>query len=269
MQGASRGALAAGRDELARRLTESDPGRLGEELFFAASTLDTSAGLRRALTDASRATDDKSGLVDRLFGERLSQPAAQVLGTLVAQRWSAERDLGDGLDRLAAEALLAGAERQGRLDQVESDLFQLGRVVGGSPELLAALADDRRSGDDKSALLDRLLEGKAAPETVRLAEQAARSPRGQRFDRALQRYADVAAEVRHQLVAVVTTAVPLTPEHTERLTRALSSMYDCDVKINVVHDPEVVGGIRVQVGDEVIDGTIARRLDDVRRRMAG
>lgn len=269
MDGASRSALATGRDQLERLLGQVDPAVLADELQLVGRTLDSSAGLRRALADPTRDDEAKRGLVEQLFGGRTGQATRSLLSTLVAQRWHAERDLGDAVDLLLAETLLAGAEREGTLERTEHELFELGRTVQGSPELRDALSDRRRSGDDKARLLAGLLEGRATPQTVRLAGLAAADPRGQRVDQALERYTQVAARRRDQVTALVTAAAPLAPEHLDRLTRALTSLYGRAVQVNVAIDPEVVGGLRVQVGDEVIDGTVARRLDDARRALAG
>lgn len=269
MEGSSRGALLTSREALEQTLGESDPSALAEELLFVGRTLDSSASLRRSLSDPTRPAEARLRLADQLFGGKISDPAKRVVATVVRERWAAERDMSDALDLLGAEAVLAGAEREGRIEQVENDLFTLGRTVQGSPQLRDALADRRRSGEDKSTLIARLLEGKAAPESMRLAALAAHNPRGQRFDQAVQRFSDVAARRRQQLVALVTAARPLPPEHAERLTRVLSASYDKQVQLNVVVDPEVVGGLRVQIGDEIIDGTVSGRLDQARRAMAG
>ena len=74
---------------------------------------------------------------------------------------------------------------------------------------------------------------------------------------------------RGQSSAIVTSAVELTPEQNERLRAALTKMYGKPVQTNVVIDPSVVGGIKVAVGDDVIDGTIARRLDEARAHLSG
>jgi F-type H+-transporting ATPase subunit delta len=79
----------------------------------------------------------------------------------------------------------------------------------------------------------------------------------------------VAAESQGETVATVRVARPLASDEQRRLAGLLSSQYDTTVHLNVVVDPEVVGGMRVEIGDEVIDGTIASRLDEARRRLAG
>jgi F-type H+-transporting ATPase subunit delta len=86
---------------------------------------------------------------------------------------------------------------------------------------------------------------------------------------ALAAYQKVAAEVRGEGVATVRVARPLADAERDRLAAALASSYGRDVHLNVIVDPEVIGGIRVEIGDDVIDGTVASRLDDAGRRLAG
>jgi F-type H+-transporting ATPase subunit delta len=71
------------------------------------------------------------------------------------------------------------------------------------------------------------------------------------------------------VIAVVRVAAPMTENQQTRLAEVLGSIYGREIHLNVEVDPDVVGGISVQVADEVIDGTVSGRLDDARRRMAG
>jgi F-type H+-transporting ATPase subunit delta len=162
---------------------------------------------------------------------------------------------------------VALAESAGRLDALEDDLFRFGRVVLADAGLREALSAQGGDDDVKVALIEALLAGKASPEAIRLVGQAAVSPRGRRFSRVLETYLAVAAVRREQLTATVTTAVSLTDVQAQRLERALARIYHRAVQINVVLDPSVVGGIRVQVGDEVVDGTVLRRLQEAERAL--
>ena len=148
------------------------------------------------------------------------------------------------------------------------ELFALSGIVDGNPQLRDALSDPGRSVDDKAALLDSLLDGKALPATVTLAKQALAGTY-RTVTAALATYRRVAAETQGETVATVRVARPLAAADERRLAELLSSQYDTTVHLNVVVDPEVLGGVRVEIGDEVIDGTIAGRLDDARRRLAG
>jgi len=268
MQGSSRAAFAAGHEAFVAALGSGAYGSaLAGDLFGVTGALDSSASLRRALVDPSRDSAAKRGLVQGLFGSKISAAAASVLNALVAGHWADDQDLGDATETLAVEALVASAEADGRLDALESDLFRFGRVVAADSGLRDALS--AHGGDDnvKAALVETLLQGKASTETIRLARQAAVAPRGRRFGRVLESYLAVAARRREQLTATVTAAVPLDDAQRQRLGRALSAIYGGPVQINVVLDPAVVGGIRVQVGDEVVDGTILRRLQEAERAL--
>lgn len=268
MQGSSRAAFAAGHDAFAAALGSGAEGSaLAEDLFGVTGALDSSASLRRALVDPSRDGTAKGGLVDALFGPKISATATALLKALVSQRWSDDQDLGDATESLAVEAVVASAEQGGRLDALEDDLFRFERLVASDPGLRDALSAQGGDESVKAALVEALLEGKASAETIRLARQAALSPRGRRFGRVLESYLAIAARRREQLTATITVAVDLDDTQRRRLAQALSGIYNRPVQINVVLDPAVVGGIRVQVGDEVVDGTILRRVQEAERAM--
>lgn len=268
MQGVSRGALAESRQALQAALGSGvDWTTLSDELFSVVGLLDGNAVVRRAFADPSREGQAKRALATNLLGGRLAPATVELVSAVVAQRWSHERDLTDALEQLAIEVRLASAEAGGRADEVESQLFRFERTVAATPELRDALANPALPTERKAALVDRLLSGKVAEETRALAVQAAANPRGRHLGDAIEAVLATAAQRRDQLTAVATVAVPLSDEQQERLRAALSRHYDRPILLQSVVDPSVVGGIRVQVGDEVVDGTITRRLDEARRHM--
>ena len=267
MQGSSRAAFAAGRDAFKALGSGDDLSVVADDLFGVTGALDSSASLRRALVDPSRDAKAKRGLAEGLFGSKISAGATGVLNALVSGRWADDRDLSDATESLAVEAVVTTADAAGGLDALEDDLFRFGRVVAGDPGLRDALSAHGGDENAKAALVEALLAGKASAEAIRLARQAAISPRGRRFDRVLESYLVVAAKSREQLTATVTAAVPLSDAQRQRLVQALSEIYNRAVQINVVLDLEVVGGIRVQVGDEVVDGTILRRFQEAERAL--
>lgn len=272
MQGSSRASAAHGQRALDALLAGGpgrtvDPAALADDLFGVSGALDSSAALRRALTDPTREAGAKGDLVRRLLADKVSATALQVVTTLVGQRWSAERDLVDTVENFAVQSLAAGAESRGRADTVEDELFRFERIVAASPQLRDVVTDRTVPGSAKVALVDRLLVDKSSAQTLRLARQAVSAPRGRRFARIIEDYLAIAAKRRSQVAATVTTAVALDPAQRDRLAAALTSIYGRPVHLNPVIDPAVVGGIRVQVGDEVVDGTVLRKLDSARRHM--
>ncbi len=270
MRGISRASLA----ELQQRLTAltappADAAALGDQLFAVAGLLSRQSALRRALSDPSRPADARAGLAAGLLSGKVSAPAAELVAAVAAARWSGPGDLLDAVEQLAAEAIVAAAEQAGRLDELEDELFRFGRIVGAQPALRAALINPFAPADGKRALLTELLAGKVTPEALRLITQAAVNPLGRSLDASLEAYARIAAERRERLVAEVHVAVPLSDGQRGRLAAALAAAYGHQVHLNVVLDPKVAGGLTVRIGDELIDGSVATRLAEARRRLAG
>ncbi len=270
MRGSSRAASAAVEEVFDTSLSGGvDATTLAEELFAVTGVVDGSASLRRALADPSREGSDKAELAKGVFGGKVGETTADLLAAVAEQRWAAERDLTDTLESLAVQSLLASAESEGRIDRVEDELFRFERIVAGDPGLRDTLSSRNTDGQGKAELVHGLLADKTAPETARLAEQAVRDPRGRRLDRVLESYLALAARRRDQLTALVTVAAPLSEQQQARLRTALEGHYGKAVVLQVVQDEAVMGGIRVQIGDDVVDGTVLRRLEEARRHVTG
>jgi len=269
MRGASRVAFAEARDRLTAAVSDPDvAATVGEELFAVVSLLDREPAVRRALADSTAAPAARTGLVRDLFGRRVSPATLDVLTGLASAHWSVPRDIADAAEELAVLATAASAANPGQLDDVEDELFRFGRIASAEPELIAALSSPRYPGEQKRELLNALLEGKVAPPTLRLVTQAVVNPRGRNLEANLADYARLVAEWRQRLIAVVRVAAPLSDRQRERLTAALTAIYDRGIQLNVVIDPQVVGGMSVQIGDELIDGTLSSRLAALRRHWA-
>jgi F-type H+-transporting ATPase subunit delta len=266
------GLLEKTRDRLtgaARATTADEQSTLANELFAVARLLEGQLTLRRALSDPAGKPDERAALARRIFQPRLS-PAALDLAEAVARlRWSRPPDLVEAFTALAIEASLDAAETRGELETVEDELFRFGRIVGGSRELSRILSDRTAPPQGKAALLDRLLSGKVSPVTEELVRNVLTSVLPGSADVAIERLSDVASRRRGQSVARVTTAVALTDAQEQRLTEVLGRIYGRSIGLQVTIDPDVLGGLIVQVGDEVIDGSIAHRLETARRRLAG
>ncbi|AIS00557.1 F0F1 ATP synthase subunit delta [Streptomyces glaucescens] len=271
MNGASREALAAARERLDALTdhTSVDAARLADELAAVTALLDREVSLRRVLTDPAQAGEAKAELVQRLIGGQVGGETADLLAGLVRSRWSQSRDLVDALEELANTADLTAAQKAGTLDDVEDELFRFGRIVAGNTELRAALTDRKAGVHAKGELLRSLLGGRTAVTTERLVTRLVTAPRGRSLEAGLESLSKLAADRRNRMVAVVTSAVPLSDAQKQRLGAALAKLYGRQMHLNLDVDPEVLGGIRVQVGDEVINGSIADRIGDAERRLAG
>jgi F-type H+-transporting ATPase subunit delta len=187
----------------------------------------------------------------------------------VEAHWSSQGDMVDAIEELAIGALVLAADAGNGLDELEDELFRFGRVVAAQPDLRAALADPSLPEERKRELLGALLNGKVSAVSLTMINQVVAHPRGRPLSAALDLCAGIAARRREQLIAVVRSAVELSASQRRRLSETLSAAYGHQIHLNVVLDPSVVGGISVQIGDELIDGTAASRLAEVRRKLAG
>jgi F-type H+-transporting ATPase subunit delta len=243
--------------------------RLGNELFSVVGLLDTEHPLRRALSDPGKPAAEKAAVASALLHGKVTGRTEALVVAAVESRWATSGDMVDAIEQLAIEALVLTAEAEDGLDDLEDGLFRFGRVVAAQPDLRAALASTSLPAEGKDELLSTLLRGKVTPVTLRLITQMVTHPRGRALPVALDVCAGIAARRREQLIAVVRSVTELTAAQRRRLADTLAAAYGHRVHLNVVIDPTVMGGISVQIGDDLIDGTAARRLAAVRRKLAG
>jgi F-type H+-transporting ATPase subunit delta len=267
LRGASAEALVALTEQLRGAAgTNQAAATLGDELFTVSQLFRGEAAVRRFATDASLPAEAKQGMVRQVFAGRVKDATLELLTEAVGRRWTLSRDLADVLERLSEIAVVRSAGA--KAGQVTDELFELSGIVDANPTLRSALSDPARSVDDKASLLDTLLEEKALPATVTLAKQSLAGTY-RTMTAALATYREVAAQTQGEVVATVRVARPMSDADQGRLTEILGRQYATTVHLNVVVDPDVLGGVRVEIGDEIIDGTIASRLDDARRRLVG
>jgi len=276
MHASSRAAMEQAREALqaqtsgARSRTRGDALLgLADELFAVAHLLDGQVSLRRALSDPSSRPDDRAGMVRRLLSAKVAPGTLEVLETVARQRWSRPLDLVEATETLATEAALDAADARGELDSVEDELFRFSRIVAGDDDLARILGNRSAPREGKTALLDRLLTGKVSPVTERLVRNSLTSSHVHSAENEIERLSTAAARRRGQSVAHVTTAVPLTDAQERRLVTTLERLYGRTMGLQVLVDPAVLGGLVIRVEDEVIDGSIAHRLEAAGRRLAG
>jgi F-type H+-transporting ATPase subunit delta len=236
----------------------------GEQLLAASLVLDGAPHLRAALSDDTAEVADRVSIVGAVFGKYNSATKA-VLETLATQRWSTEEDLVAGVEQIGIRALAVSAPKSVSIDD---ELFAFSSAVTSNSELELALGSKLVSTEGKISLVSSLVEGKASAQTVAILKALVAQPRGRRIAELIRYAATIVAEESGHAIATITVAAPLTAAQTTRLADALSAQYDSSIRINQIVDPTILGGMRVQIGDKVIDGSIASRIADLRLRLA-
>ncbi|GAA1718017.1 F0F1 ATP synthase subunit delta [Propioniferax innocua] len=240
---------------------------LGSELFSVTDLLDGEVTLRRALTDPSQEGERRAALARTVLTGKVSPAALAVVEAGARQRWSGPNTFVAALERQAVRAELLAANEKGALDQVEDELFRFVRLVAANGELRDALAQQYSDLEGRQALVSKLLDGRADPITVGLARRAVKA-RTRTFHDTAEGYLSLAAQLRDRVVATVRVARPLPADQVERLRVALGRQVGHQVDLRVVVEPDLLGGVRVEIGDEVIEGTVAGRLQQAERRIA-
>lgn len=242
-------------------------GVLSSDLFDVVDSLDSSSGLQRALSDPAAPAEAKQALANKLFGSRISAEAVGVVATAVALHWGSAKELTHALERQAVRAELRLAQNAGGLEAVNEELFHFGRTVAGDTQLRDAIENRNAPLELRERLVDQLLVGKVGESVVKLAKRALKA-RERNTALTLESYLELGAELANRTIAKVTAAQPLDAEQAHRLQVALLKLAGRPVELQVQVDPQVLGGLRVQIGDQVIEGTVAGRLDEARRQIA-
>jgi len=241
---------------------------VADEILSVAGVLRREPRLRRALTDPARSGRQRGELVRTLLSGKISEVTVEIMSTLVAGRFATPHELLDATERLGVDAVLRAADKGDRLPEVEDELFRFKQIVAGNSELAVTLGDPGAGLERRVKLVEELLNGKSKAATLRLVEVALEGFGGRSFDSAMSRLVELTAGKRDREVAYVTVAKPLTEAEEERLSAKLSDMYGRPVSLKLTVDPKVIGGVSVQVGSDLYDGTILRRLTEAKQAFA-
>jgi F-type H+-transporting ATPase subunit delta len=168
-----------------------------------------------------------------------------------------------------AAAMFEVARAEGVLDRAGDELFRFSRAVDSSPDLRSALTDPASPAEAKASIVQQLLEGRAHPVTERLVNLVVDAGLVRDLTRIVDAFTAKASASGQAAVAEVRVAAPISEEQRTRLAEALTRSKGRPVDVKVIVDPAVIGGVVTTIGDEVIDGSVRRRLEQLRASLAG
>jgi F-type H+-transporting ATPase subunit delta len=250
---------------LDRMLDDSQVGEtFAADMFAVVDALEASPTLRRAVTDPGTPEGARRALVHGLLDGKVDRAVAEFVAEAATLRWAGGRTFAAALERQAVRAQLITADRTGELEDTEDQLFRFARLVESAPDLSNVLADRAIDRSRRQDLVGDLLGGRATESTIVLAERAV-AARERTFAQTIEGYVTLAAAQKNRVVATVRVAQPLSSDQRDRLRAALTKQIGREVAIQEVIDPDILGGVRVELGDEVFEGTVADRLEEARR----
>lgn len=267
---ASRIADRESRDSLAPKLrdTREDAWRIGNELFTITKVLDDSIQLERALTDPSRPVADKVAVLTELLGDNVHPMTMEIMTDLVSRHWSRARDIANAVEDFGVDAMMYYADATGATLQVSIELSELHSALLNLPVVRAKLYDYQATSEARVKLFREVFSGKTLNKvTMRLAEHATCNLRRRRYLETIQWLINKFSRHMGESMVTVTTATPLKKEQIKRLVEVYSAKVGRQVHINSVVDPTVLGGMRIQVGDEVTDNTVVAQLQNLHRKV--
>lgn len=265
---ASRIADRESRDLLASKLrdTREDAWRIGNELFVITSLLDGNVRIERALTDVSRPLEDKVAVLNTLLGDQVHPMTMEIMTEVVRRRWSRAADIANAVEDFGVDAMMYYADATDSTLQVSIELAELHSALLNTPVVRAKLYDETVPSEARVKLFHELFDGKGLNKvTMRLAEHATENLRRRRYLETIQWLINKLSRHMGESMVIVTTATPLKQEQIDKLIAVYSKKIGRAVHINSVVDPSVLGGMRVQVGDEVTDNTVVAQLENLQR----
>ena len=163
-----------------------------------------------------------------------------------------------------AEALFAVAAAEGDLSVVEDELFGFAQALRSDDDLGSTLADRALPMASRLQVVEDLLGARASAVTTALVSMVVGAGRAAELPAIVDAMVERSAASRNKTVATVRSAVDLTADQRERLAAAINTRTGREVEVRVVIDPSVLGGVVTEIGEDIIDGSVRRRLNQLR-----
>ena len=267
MASSTRQALAAAKEALAPSLAKADL-KFAEEIFAIGAAIGSSLQLRNILSDPSGEKKAKAGALQAVFGKAVSKEALEFATTLSGYRWSKGGDLVAAFTQLGVFTIAGIVAKGKKLEELEGELFAFNQALASDRELQSAFSSRQATLDAKLELIDTLTKKKVSDAAAILLRNAVINSKNVRLAVVLEGFIKQVSAYASRLVANVTVAAELSKSQLERLQASLTKTYGQDINLNVAIDPSILGGVKVQVAGEIIDGSVVARLNQAKMQLA-
>ena len=267
MASSTRQALVAAKEALAPQLAKADL-KFAEEIFGIGAAIGSSIQLRNILSDPSGEKKAKAGALQAVFGKAVSKEALEFANTLSGYRWSKGGDLVAAFTQLGVFTIAGIVAKAKKLEELEAELFAFNQALASDRDLQTAFSSRQASLEAKLELMDTLTKKKVSEAATILLRNAIINSRNVRLAVMLENFIKQVSAYAQRLVANVTVAAELSKSQLERLEASLTKTYGQEINLNVEIDPSILGGVKVQVSGEIIDGSVVARLNQAKMQLA-
>ena len=276
MRASSRQALEQGKAVLARQtgMTAQTCYDWADDLFALSDLVQGSSRIALALTDPARSLEDRVRLLQTL-AENLSEVALTTVEGALSAAPSAQ-ELPTVIETLGECAVQRGAQAEGKAIEIADEIFSLERFVRANQQVRSALSDRNREPKYRVRLLQELFGSSLSRPATTLALRAVSAVSR---DSKLEDSVSLTGNLRHMrrdlaaagdtVVATVQVATPLADAQAERLRDILSRRYQKNIHLQVSVEPSVLGGMKVRVGSQIFDGSLAPIIQETKQKLAG
>lgn len=171
------------------------------------------------------------------------------------------------LDRRYALALYKVAEEKNKVDEYLQDLREICDIIDNNTELKAVIEYPQISTKQKKRIFIDIFKGKIDKELLSFLLILIEKGRILYLREKLNQFEQINLEKKNVVIAQVKSVIEMTDEQTSTLKSKLEKMYNKTVIIKHEIDKSIIGGLYVRVGNDVIDGSIKSKLDDMRALM--
>lgn len=171
------------------------------------------------------------------------------------------------LDRRYAMAFYQIAEENGKVEEYIKDLEEIAILIKSNYELSKVVHHPQITTSKKEKIFKEIFQGKVDDSLLKFLLILIQKNRIAHLDEKIKEMKKIHLEKQNIIEAIVKTVIPLTEHERANLINKLESKYKKNVLLNEEIDKSLIGGVYVRVGNEVIDGTIKAKFDEIRKRV--
>jgi len=171
------------------------------------------------------------------------------------------------LDKRYALALYEVAEGKGRVEEYLNDLREIVLIMKNDADFLKTIKHPQISTSTKKKMFTNIFKGKIDDELLAFLLILIEKDRILFLAEKLKEMEKIHLERNNTLMVEVKTVITLQENEREGLRAKLQTMYDKKIIFDEKLDKKIIGGVYIRVGDDVIDGTIKSKLDEMKKLM--